>query len=256
MSVSDVVARVQELHQLIGGRAGAPARVQGDFAATLADASQTTPAADAAAAATAPLGLAIGGVSGPGNAAPGSVTGVPFADEINAAAARHKLDPALLAGLIRQESNFNPSAVSPAGARGLTQLMPGTAAGLGVRDSGDPVQAIEGGARYLRQQLDRFGNDPERALAAYNAGPGAVLRHGGVPPYAETQAYVRKVQEFAAEYRRSAVVAPLSAPAAGSAFRAAVNPASALGAAAVNPAPAGRADASQGRGGGLDYPIL
>ena len=188
------------------------------------------------------------------------MTGVPFADEINAAAARHKLDPALLAGLIRQESNFNPSAVSPAGARGLTQLMPGTAAGLGVRDSGDPVQAIEGGARYLRQQLDRFGNDPVRALAAYNAGPGAVLRHGGVPPYAETQAYVRKVQEFATEYRRSAVTAPappLAGPAANPALVAApVDPALALGAPAVNPALAARPAASAARGGGLGYSTL
>ena len=209
MSISDVVARVQELQHLIGVRAGAPATApQGDCAATLAGAS-----APNRAAAASPLGLAATGATGATNATPGGVTGVPFADEINAAAARHKVDPALLAGLIRQESNFNPAAVSPAGARGLTQLMPGTAAGLGVKDSGDPVQAIDGGARYLRQQLDRFGNDPVRALAAYNAGPGAVLRHGGVPPYAETQAYVRKVQEFAAEYRRSAVAAPPAAAA-------------------------------------------
>ena len=260
MSVSDVVARVQELHQLIGGRSSAPAPAQGHFAATLAGASQADPAANAAAAAASPLGLAVNGASGVGNAAPGSVTGVPFADEINAAAARHKLDPTLLAGLIRQESNFNPGAVSPAGARGLTQLMPGTAAALGVRDSSDPVQAIEGGARYLREQLDRFDNDPARALAAYNAGPGAVLRHGGVPPYAETQAYVRKVQEFAAEYRRSAVAAPvtpLAAPAVNPALAAAaVNPALALGAAGVNPALAPRPAGSQARGGGLGYSTL
>ena len=117
------------------------------------------------------------------------------------AAARHGLDPALLAGLVRQESNFNPTAGSPAGARGLTQLMPGTARGLGVTDVTDPAQALEGGAKYLRQQLDAFGGDVTRALAAYNAGPGAVQRFGGVPPYAETQNYVRKVQGFAAEYR-------------------------------------------------------
>ena len=79
--------------------------------------------------------------------------------------------------------------------------MPGTAAGLGVSDPADPVQAIEGGARYLRQQLDRFGGDVTKALAAYNAGPGAVQRFGGVPPYAETQAYVRRVQAYAAAYR-------------------------------------------------------
>ncbi len=192
MSVSDVVARVQELHHLIGVRPGAPAPPPpGASAATLAGAAATGPAAAA--------GLGPAGAVAPG-ATGAAVTGVPFAEQINAAAARHKLDPALLAGLIRQESNFDPGAVSPAGARGLTQLMPGTAAGLGVRDAGDPAQAIEGGARYLRQQLDAFGNDPERALAAYNAGPGAVMRHGGVPPYAETQAYVQKVMAYAREY--------------------------------------------------------
>lgn len=208
MSVIDVMARVQELQHLINGRASAPAPAPtakppgSDFATTLAGA---TPA-------TTPLKPPAALLPTTGAATAGSVTGMPFADEINAVAARHRLDPALLAGLIRQESNFNPNAVSPAGARGLTQLMPGTAAGLGVKDSTDPAQAIEGGARYLRQQLDRFGGDPTLALAAYNAGPGAVVRHGGVPPYAETQAYVRKVQEYADEYRRNAVPALSAAP--------------------------------------------
>jgi soluble lytic murein transglycosylase-like protein len=82
--------------------------------------------------------------------------------------------------------------------------MPGTAAGLGVSNSLDPAQALDGGAKYLRQQLDAFGGDVARALAAYNAGPGAVQRYGGVPPYAETQNYVRKVQANAAELRASA----------------------------------------------------
>lgn len=204
MSVNDVMARVQELQHLIHGRNTATPKPNSDFATTLAGAS--APAATTAAASS-PLGIAGAGIAGGVTASAGSVSGMPFSDEINAAAARHKLDPALLAGLIRQESNFNPNAVSSAGARGLTQLMPGTAAGLGVKDATDPAQAIEGGARYLRQQLDRFGSDPSRALAAYNAGPGAVLRHGGVPPYAETQAYVRKVQEYALEYRRTAVPA-------------------------------------------------
>jgi soluble lytic murein transglycosylase-like protein len=120
--------------------------------------------------------------------------------QITAAATKYGLDPALLKGLIRQESNFNASARSGAGAQGLTQLMPGTASALGV-DPSDPAQAIDGGARYLEQQLDRFGGDPSKALAAYNAGPGAVAKYGGVPPYAETQNYVKNVLGYAAEYR-------------------------------------------------------
>ena len=83
--------------------------------------------------------------------------------------------------------------------------MPGTAAGLGVTNPLDPAQAIEGGAKYLKQQLDRFGGDVARALAAYNAGPGAVQRFGGVPPYAETQNYVRAVQANAATFRNPTI---------------------------------------------------
>jgi len=117
----------------------------------------------------------------------------PFGAEIDAAAARYGIDPALLRGLVRQESGFDPRARSGAGAMGLTQLMPATASALGVTDPYDPAQSLDGGARYLRQMLDRFGNDPAKALAAYNAGPGAVARFGGVPPYAETQHYVQNI---------------------------------------------------------------
>lgn len=114
-----------------------------------------------------------------------------FADEIEAAARRHGLDPTLLAGLVQAESGFRPDVVSHAGAIGLAQLMPGTAEGLGV-DPHDPVQNLDGGARYLREQLDRFGS-VELALAAYNAGPGRVAQAGGIPRIAETQAYVPRV---------------------------------------------------------------
>jgi soluble lytic murein transglycosylase-like protein len=97
--------------------------------------------------------------------------------------------------LVQVESAFQPRAVSPKGARGLTQLMPGTARELGVQDAFDPQQNLDGGARYLRQLLTRYGGDVKRALAAYNAGPGAVDRHRGVPPYRETRQYVRRVLE-------------------------------------------------------------
>ncbi len=102
------------------------------------------------------------------------------------------LDPKLFHALIRQESGFNPRAVSSAGAMGLTQLMPKTAKSLGVTDPFDPRQNLEGGARYLSQMLKQFGSR-ELALAAYNAGPGAVKRAGGIPPYPETQNYVRSI---------------------------------------------------------------
>lgn len=138
-------------------------------------------------------------------------SGAQYDTLINQAATKYGIDPALLKGLIKQESGFNPSAQSPAGAQGLTQLMPATAAGLGVTDPTDPAQAIEGGARYLRQQLDRFGGDASMALAAYNAGPGAVQKYQGVPPYAETQAYVRTVLANAEQYRTQAQ-APTQTP--------------------------------------------
>ncbi len=114
-----------------------------------------------------------------------------FQPYFEAAGARYGVDPDLLAAVAWAESGFNPDAVSHAGALGLMQIMPGTASGLGV-DPRDPIQAIDGAARYLRTQLDRFG-DPRLALAAYNAGPGAVEKYGGIPPYPETTAYVTKV---------------------------------------------------------------
>lgn len=111
---------------------------------------------------------------------------------IQAAATRHGVDADLVHAVIQAESGYNPNCRSSAGALGLMQLMPGTARALGVSDPLDPEANIEGGVKYLRQQLDRF-HDVDLALAAYNAGPGAVRRYDGIPPYRETQAYVRRV---------------------------------------------------------------
>jgi soluble lytic murein transglycosylase-like protein len=108
-------------------------------------------------------------------------------------AEKYNLDPKLFNALITQESGFNPKAVSHAGAQGLTQLMPKTAQSLGVTDPFDPRQNLEGGAKYLAQMLRQFNGDRSLALAAYNAGPGAVKRYGGIPPFNETQNYVKKI---------------------------------------------------------------
>ena len=105
----------------------------------------------------------------------------------------HDLDPALVTAMIQVESNFDPFAVSGKGACGLLQLIPSTAERFGVKDVFDPEQNVNGGARYLRWLLDRFDNRTEYALAAYNAGENVVARYDGVPPYRETEAYVRKV---------------------------------------------------------------
>jgi soluble lytic murein transglycosylase-like protein len=111
------------------------------------------------------------------------------------AARRHGLDPALVIAVVSVESGFRPQAVSPKGAQGLMQLMPRTAESLGVVDAFDPEENLDGGVRHLVQLLTQYDGDVERALAAYNAGEGAVRRHHGVPPYRETRAYVKKVLE-------------------------------------------------------------
>ncbi|HXE72196.1 MAG TPA: lytic transglycosylase domain-containing protein [Candidatus Nitrosotenuis sp.] len=120
---------------------------------------------------------------------------------IREAAQKYNLDEALIRAVIRQESGFNPQATSPCGAMGLMQLMPGTAADMGVTDAYDPRQNIMGGARYLRQMLDTFGGNLTKAVAAYNAGPGNVQQYGGVPPFEETQNYVACVLEFYRQYK-------------------------------------------------------
>jgi soluble lytic murein transglycosylase-like protein len=201
VSVEAAVARVTEIQQLLSQASGAqPVAAPASTDATSFQAQlQQASAAGSATATGATTGAAVGGQ---------------FADQINAAAQKYGVDPALLKGLIRQESNFNPNAKSPAGAAGICQLMPGTAAALGCTNPLDPAQAIDAGAKYLSQQLKAFGGDPRKALAAYNAGPGAVQRYGGVPPYAETQNYVRSVMAYADQYRSEQSTTPSAGGAA------------------------------------------
>jgi soluble lytic murein transglycosylase-like protein len=191
MSIATAVARVSEIEAMLAQASGAPASTNTTTATSFGQQLQQASAAGAGLGASTVPAVATAGDAGSG----------PFKAEIDAAAQKYGIDPALLRGLIRQESNFDPNARSGAGAVGLTQLMPGTAASLGVTNPLDPAQSIDGGARYLRQQLDAFGGDVQKALAAYNAGPGAVRRYGGVPPYGETQNYVRQVMAYADQYR-------------------------------------------------------
>ncbi|WP_051471818.1 lytic transglycosylase domain-containing protein [Patulibacter minatonensis] len=218
MSIAEVAGRMAELQTMLAqasGRLPLTDRAAGTAATGTTWEGGTT---DVPSTFAATLGLAQGGTGAPGGgttaagyaaSASGPVAGATFpapvgvpatgdaggqyAPLIQAAAQRHGIDPQVFTNLVRQESGFDPSAGSSAGARGLCQLMPGTAATLGVTDITDPAQSLEGGAKYLREQLDRFGGDYTKALAAYNAGPGAVQRYGGVPPYAETQHYVATI---------------------------------------------------------------
>jgi soluble lytic murein transglycosylase-like protein len=208
-AASQAAARVAELQTLIqtvetGGKSG-----KGSFGAALAEASAVeggaTPALGESTAltppTTSPLPTTTAASTNPRAFAAGEETGsVPFASTIEAACAKYGLNPNLLAGLIEQESHFDPTVGSAAGAQGLTELMPETASSLGVTDPHDPTQSIEGGARLLSEKLKEFGGNTELALAAYNAGSGAVQQYDGIPPYPETEAYVQKVLGYASGY--------------------------------------------------------
>lgn len=125
-----------------------------------------------------------------------------YKDEIEREAQRFNVDPALVRAVIHAESAFNPQARSPKGAQGLMQLMPPTATDLGVTNAMDINQNIYGGVKYLSWMLARFNGDTRLATAAYNAGPGAVQQYGGIPPFAETQAYIERVAILHQRYRQ------------------------------------------------------
>jgi cell wall-associated NlpC family hydrolase len=144
------------------------------------------------------LDQTLGTTSATSSAVGGEPT--PYDAMIVQAANEQGISPALLKAVVKVESGFDPNSTSSAGAKGLTQLMPETAAGFGITNPYDPMQSLRGGARELAGALKTFNGDVRLALAAYNAGVGAVKKYGGIPPYAETQAYVPKVLQYAAQY--------------------------------------------------------
>jgi soluble lytic murein transglycosylase-like protein len=190
--LADISAVQNRIAEITGTGVGSDAVVAAPtFARTLASAVGASPQYSPLRAAAAP-------------AATGSPAPVP-SDQIAALvgqnAATWQVDPSLVKAIIANESGFDANATSKVGAQGLMQLMPSTAQSVGVRDAYDPAQNVAGGTRYLKGLLDRFNGDVRLAVAAYNAGPGAVEKYGDVPPYAETRNYVQNVLGSYAKYR-------------------------------------------------------
>lgn len=180
-----VTARIAEIAQRIDP---APAPPASSFSDALASAMNTSDA---------PAQTAVAQESG--SQVPAIVPPAQIERLVDANAGTWQVDPALVKAIIANESGFDANATSRTGAQGLMQLEPGTAAGLGVTNAYDPIQNVWAGTRYIRGLLDRFHGDVQLAVAAYNAGPQAVEKYGGVPPYAETQSYVQNVLQ---SYRR------------------------------------------------------
>ena len=179
-SLNHVFSRIAAIEQRFGqipyaASATLQAQKKGNFPSILSAAQHTT---------------------GPAASSSSSASSSDIIKMIQLAAKKQGVDPKLAQAIARAESDYSPSVVSSAGAVGVMQLMPETAAGLGISDINDPRQNIDGGVRYLKQMLTTFNGDVSMAVAAYNAGPQAVKNYNGVPPYSETQAYVQKVLSY------------------------------------------------------------
>lgn len=179
------------------GPGGAPPAAAGPFASLVAEALERAQAQDGAAAPE----------PNPASSGPNPIPPAAIDQLVGQNAATWQVDPSLIKAVIANESGFDAGATSPAGAMGLMQLMPGTAASLGVGDAYNPAQNVSGGTRYLKGLLQRYNGDLRLAVAAYNAGPDAVDKYGGIPPYAETQSYVSNVLDSYARYRNLSILA-------------------------------------------------
>ena len=222
MSFAQTIARVSEIREKLGMSSNVRTIGNQGFDQVLATArsrfaegptkivsnSETVPAglwgngANTVAARMRPMsGTPDASLANPGFATPAKVDGwsPDMKKMVDAASERFGVPRELVIAVSRAESAFRSEVSSPAGATGLMQLMPATAKGLGVTDVRDPWQNIAGGTKYLRQLLDRFDGDVTKVVAGYNAGPGAVQKYGGVPPYEETRTYVARVFDYAAE---------------------------------------------------------
>lgn len=202
---ADLAAVAQRISEITGtptsmpGLPSASADPTASFASLVRSALASQGVDPAAAAATAPDSSTPAASAAPAMVPPAEIERL-----VSSNASTWNVDPALVKAIIANESGFNANATSNVGAQGLMQLMPGTANGLGVTNAYDPAQNVWGGTKYIKGLLDRFGGDMRRAVAAYNAGPGAVEKYNGVPPYAQTQNYVQNVLASYEKYRSEA----------------------------------------------------
>jgi soluble lytic murein transglycosylase-like protein len=190
----DILAEISAVQSRIAEITGVPASGDDTGAATAFGRALTS--ALGGTAQPAPAGSQASAAPAPAPVPPEQIDAL-----VNTNSTTWQVDPSLVKAIIANESGFNANATSKVGAQGLMQLMPSTAQSVGVRDSYDPAQNVAGGTRYLKGLLDRFNGDVRLAVAAYNAGPGAVEKYGDVPPYAETQSYVANVLGSYAKYR-------------------------------------------------------